>query len=396
VPRLQGGADLRGEPDHLSGLPQGVPDTRRHPGDADQRGGALDEPITAIILAGGQGTRLRPLTLVTPKPIVPLLNVPFLAYQLALLRRHGITDVVLSCSYLVDEVRRTMGDGRAFGVSLRYAVETEPLGTAGGVRNAVDMVERLVIVLNGDILADVDLTAMLRFHAERGSRATIYLTRVADPTLYGLVELGPDQAIRAFIEKPEPGRVTTDTINAGAYVLDRSVVAAIPTGRAVSIERETFPGLLRDAVPFYGWVHAGYWLDIGSPAKYRQGQLDLLAGRVATDVKPPGSVDGRGALASDVHVASGATVAPPCVIGAGSRLERGCRVGPNAVLGAGCVIGAGATVEGAILWDGVEVGAEAVLRDCIVGSRVGVGARARLGFDAVVEGGTTVPADARL
>jgi mannose-1-phosphate guanylyltransferase len=304
--------------------------------------------------------------------------------------------VVLSCSYLVDEVRKTMGDGRAFGVSLRYAVEVDPLGTAGGVRNAVDLVGGLVVVLNGDILADVDLSAMLRFHGERGSRATIYLTRVADPSQYGLVELSPDGAVKAFIEKPEAGRITTDTINAGAYVLDRSVVAAIPAGRPVSIERETFPGLLRDGVPFYGWVHDGYWLDIGSPAKYRQGQLDLLAGKVATDVTPPGRVDARGPVGPDVQVASGATVAPPCVIGAGSRLELGCRVGPNAVLGAGCVIGAGATVEGAILWDGVEVGAEAVLRDCIVGSRVGVGARAQLGFTAVVEGNTTVPADTSL
>ncbi|HKA62866.1 MAG TPA: NDP-sugar synthase [Methylomirabilota bacterium] len=352
--------------------------------------------ITAIILAGGQGTRLRPLTLAVPKPIVPLLNVPFLAYQLALLRRHGITDVVLSCSYLVDEVRKTMGDGRAFGVSLRYAVEVDPLGTAGGVRNAVDLVGGLVVVLNGDILADVDLSAMLRFHGERGSRATIYLTRVADPSQYGLVELTPDGAVKAFIEKPEAGRITTDTINAGAYVLDRSVVATIPAGRPVSIERETFPGLLRDGVPFYGWVHDGYWLDIGSPAKYRQGQLDLLAGKVATDVTPAGRVDGRGPVGPDVQVASGATVAPPCVIGAGSRLERGSRVGPNAVLGTGCVIGVGATVEGAILWDGVEVGAEAVLRDCIVGSRVRVGARAQLCSTAVVEGDTTVPADTRL
>jgi mannose-1-phosphate guanylyltransferase len=377
-------------------VPQGLSDPGRHPGDADQRGRALGGPITAIILAGGQGTRLRPLTLAVPKPIVPLLNVPFLAYQLALLRRHGITDVVLSCSYLVDEVRATMGDGRAFGVSLRYAVEVDPLGTAGGVRNAVDLVEGRVVVLNGDILADVDLSAMLRFHAERGSHATIYLTRVADPTQYGLVELASDGAVKAFIEKPEAGRITTDTINAGAYVLDRSVVAAIPTGRAVSIERETFPGLLRDRVPFYGWVHPGYWLDIGSPAKYRQGQLDLLAGKVATDVAPAGAGADRRVVARDARVASDAMVIPPCVIGAGAQLEPGCRVGPNAVVGAGCVVGAGATVEGAILWDAVTVGPNAILRDCIVGSHVRIGAGAHLGFTAVVEGNTAVPANACL
>lgn len=303
---------------------------------------------------------------------------------------------MLSCSYLVDEVRRTMGDGRAHGVRLRYAVETEPLGTAGGVRNAVDLVGGLVVVLNGDILADVDLSAMLRFHAERGSRATLYLTRVSDPTLYGLVELAPDGTIKAFVEKPDPGRVTTDTINAGAYALDRSVVTSIPTGRAVSIERETFPALLRDGVPFFGWVSDTYWLDIGSPAKYRQGQLDLLAGKVATDVKPPGSGADRRFIAPGAMIAPDATVIAPSVIGAGTRLEPGSRVGPNAVLGASCAIGPGAQIEGAILWDNVNVGPGAILRDCIIGSGARIGAKAQLGFTAIVESGTVVPADARL
>ena len=347
-------------------------------------------------MAGGQGTRLRPLTLGTPKPIVPLLNVPFLAYQLALLRRHGITDVVLSCSYLVDEVRRTMGDGAAHGVRLSYAVETDPLGTAGGVRNAVDLVRGLVVVLNGDILADLDLGAMLRFHAERGAKATLYLTRVPDPTQYGLVELEPDGAIRAFVEKPTADRVTTDTVNAGVYALDRSVVTAIPTGRAVSIERETFPGLLRDRVPFFGWVAESYWLDIGSPAKYRQGQLDLLAGKVATDVAPPGDRDARRFVADGVRVAPDAEVAAPCVIGPGSRVEAGARVGANAVLGANCVVGAGARIDGAILWEGVTVGAGAILRDCIVASGARIGAGADLGPDAVLGAGTSVPDRARL
>lgn len=329
--------------------------------------------------------------------MVPLLNVPFLAYQLALLRRHRITDVVLSCSYLVDEVRRIMGDGSAHGVRLRYAVETDPLGTAGGIRNAVDLVRDLVVVLNGDILADPDLTAMLAFHAARGSHASLYLTRVPDPSQYGLVELEADGRIRSFIEKPPPGRATVDTVNAGVYVLRREVVAAIPTGRAVSIERETFPGLLGDRVPFYGWVSENYWLDIGNPAKYRQGQLDLMAGRVTTDVAPPGRAPGDGLrVAPGARVATGATLTAPCVIGAGTRVEAGARVGPNAVLGADCVVGAGARLEGAILWDGVTVGPGAVLQDCIVGARARIGANAQLGFTAVVEGDTAVPAGARL
>jgi mannose-1-phosphate guanylyltransferase len=378
-------------------VPEGLPDPGRHPGDADQRGGALgSDEITAVILAGGQGTRLRPLTAGTPKPVVPLLNVPFLAYQLALLRRHGITEVVLSCSYLVDEIRRIMGDGAAHGVRLSYAVETEPLGTAGGVRNAVDLVRGLVVVLNGDILTDVDLSAMLRFHTERGSRATLYLTRVSDPTQYGLVELRSDGAIKAFVEKPEAGRVTTDTVNAGVYALDRSVVTAIPVGRAVSIERETFPGLLRDGVPFFGWVSGSYWLDIGSPAKYRQGQLDLLAGKVATDVAPAGARPDRRFVAATARIAPDAVVTAPCVIGAGTELEPGARVGPNAVLGANCLVGAGAHVEGAILWDHVKVGPHAVLRDCIVGSGSTIGPSAQLGFTAVLESDSVVAAHARL
>ena len=220
---------------------------------------------------------------------------------------------MLSCSYMVEEVRRAMGDGAAWGVRLRYAVETEPLGTGGGVRNAVDLMGEpqpkarqadmemgpsgarlgepqpkarradlemgpsearmggLVVVLNGDVLTDADIGAMLRFHAERRARATIYLVPVPDPTPYGLVELESDGRVRRFIEKPSPSQITTNTINAGFYVIDRALIARMPAGRVVSIEREFFPGLLADAVPFFGWVDDHYWLDIGSPAKYRQG-----------------------------------------------------------------------------------------------------------------------------
>ena len=186
---------------------------------------------------------------------------------------------MLSCSYMVDAVRATMGDGAAWGVRLSYAVEDEPLGTAGGVRHAVDVADGRVLVLNGDILTDADLGAMLAFHEARGSAATLYLTRVPDPTAFGLVELGEGGRIRRFIEKPDPSQVTTDTVNAGIYVLDGRLLARIPRGRAVSIEREFFPGLLEDRLPFFGWVAEHYWLDIGSPAKYRQGALDLLRSR---------------------------------------------------------------------------------------------------------------------
>ncbi len=188
---------------------------------------------------------MRPLTQARPKPIVPLLNIPFLAYQLALLKRHGVHRAVLSCSYMVDEVRRAMGDGSRFGVELAYAVEETPLGTAGGVRNAADLVRGRVVVLNGDILTDADITAMLRFHAERDARASIYLTPVEDPGPYGLVDVAEDGRVRRFIEKPSAEDQTTNTINAGIYVLDAALLERIPPARVVSIEREFFPALVR-------------------------------------------------------------------------------------------------------------------------------------------------------
>jgi NDP-sugar pyrophosphorylase family protein len=323
-----------------------------------------------------------------PKPVVPLLNVPFLAYQLALLRGHGITDVVLSCSYMVDEVERVMGDGRAHGVRLRYAVETEPLGTAGGVRNAAHLVGRLVLVLNGDILTDADLTAMRGAHAERGAAATIDLFPVPDPSAYGLVELEASGRVRRFIEKPSAAEVTTNTINAGIYLLDRALLDRIPGGQMVSIEREFFPGLVADGVPFYGWVGDHYWLDIGSPEKYRRAQLDLMAGKVASAV----AADSRAARIGDGVVQDAtAVVAGACVIGAGSRLDAECRVGPDAVLGRRCVIGRSARVAGSVIWDDVAVGPDAVLADCIVASGARIGAGAHVGPGTVLEAGRTVP-----
>jgi len=296
---------------------------------------------------------------------------------------------VLSCSYMVEEVRRAMGDGAAWGVRLRYAVETEALGTGGGVRNAVDLVGGLVVVLNGDVLTDADIGAMLRFHVERGSRATIYLYPVPDPTPYGLLELERDGRVRRFIEKPDPSQITTNTINAGIYIIDRTLIARIPEGRVVSIEREFFPGLLADAVPFFGWVPDHYWLDIGSPAKYRQGQLDLLAGALRAPIAPalaaarPSSDEAGGVMS-------------PSVIGAGSRLAPGSRVGPGTVLGEGCVVGLCAVVEGATLWDRVEVGKGAVLRDCIVASGARIGAGAVVGPGVVLAAGATVADRAEL
>lgn len=305
-----------------------------------------------------------------------------------------MTDVVLSCSYMVEEVRRAMGDGGAYGVELRYAVEAEPRGTAGGVRNALDLASGgLVLVFNGDVLTDADLSAMLRFHSERRASATIYLTRVPDPTHYGLVETAPDGRVLHFVEKPEADRVTTDTVNAGVYLLDGALLTRIPADRASSIEREFFPGLLADGIPFFAWVGGHYWLDIGSPAKYRQAQLDLMARKVSSPITA-GRVDGW--IAPDIAPGPTVTITSPCVIGPQSRLGPGCRVGPETVLGPGCVVGRGASIEGAMLWERVEVGDGAVLRDCIVASGARVGAHATVGPGVVLEAERVVQDHARL
>ncbi|PYM80822.1 MAG: hypothetical protein DME09_18430 [Candidatus Rokuibacteriota bacterium] len=421
MPGLQGGPDLRGDAHHLPALPEGLPHSRRHPGHADQRSGAVD--VQAVILAGGQGTRLRPLTHTRPKPIVPLLDRPFLHYQLALLRQHGITDVILSCSYRVADIRAAMGTGDAAGVRLRYVVEATPLGTAGGLRNAAALARGRLVVLNGDVLTDADLGAVLRVHAARQAGVTIGLVPVEDPTSYGLVETGADGAVRRFLEKPRPeevttnlvnagiyvleaellGRipadrpprpeeVTTNLVNAGIYVLEAELLGRIPADRPVSIEREVFPAFLASGVPVFGSALGDhYWRDIGSPAAYRDAQVDLLRGRVATTVRPAGTLREGCWVGAGTRLAPGATLVAPSVIGARVRVGAGARLGPLAVVGAGARIAAGARIEGAILWEGVAVGEGAVLRDCIVGADAVIGAHVEVAPGVVLEAAAVVP-----
>jgi len=330
--------------------------------------------------------------------VVPLLGRPFLAYQLALLREHGVTDVILACSYRVDDVRQALGEGADLGVRLRYVIEDEPLGTGGGVRNAADLTRGTVFVLNGDVLTDADLTAMRRLHESRGSRTTIFLTPVVDPRAYGLVELDGEGRLRRFREKPGPDEpITTNTINAGIYLIDAALLARIPAGRAVSIEREFFPALIADGIPCFGWTDAAaYWRDIGSPAAYRDAQMDLFAGRVRSPLSPPGEHRAGSWMAPTAHLASDARLQAPSVLG--DRVEVGRRtcVGPLTVVGDDSRIGDDARVEGAILWERVTVGPGATLRDCVIPSNVTIGPHADIGPGAVVEPNTTIPPHTKL
>ena len=339
------------------------------------------------------------MTLQRAKPVVPLLGRPFLAYQLALLRQHGVTDVILACSYRVEDVRQALGEAEHLGVRLRYVIETEPLGTGGGVRNAADLTRGTVFVLNGDVLTDADLTVMRHFHDSRGSRTTIFLMPVADPRAYGLVELDATGRLSRFREKPGPEEpITTNTINAGIYLIDAALLGRIPAGRAVSIEREFFPDLITDGIPCFGWTDAGptYWRDIGSPAAYRDAQLDLLAGHVRSTLAPPGEPRDGSWVASTARLSPEAQLHGPSVLGERVQIGRRAQIGPRAVIGDDSRIADEARVEGAILWDRVTVGPHATLCDCVVPSNVTIGAHAHIGPGAVLEANTTIPPGARL
>jgi NDP-sugar pyrophosphorylase family protein len=329
--------------------------------------------------------------------VVPLLNRPFLAYQLALLREHGVTDVILACSYRVDDVRTALGEAEHLGVRLRYVIEAEPLGTGGGIRNAADLTSGAVWVLNGDVLTDADLSAMRAFHEARGSRTTIFLTPVADPRQYGLVETDADGRLRRFREKPGPDElIDTNTINAGVYLMDAALLARIPSRRVVSVEREVFPGLIADGVPCYGWTADAYWRDIGSPAAYRAAQMDLLAGHVKTPLAPAGELRDGCWIDPSAFIATGAHLQAPVVVGADAAVQVGAHVGPRTVLGERARIGPGARVEGAVLWERVEIGAGSVLRDCVLGADVRIGADVDIAPGVVLESGAVVPDHARL
>jgi mannose-1-phosphate guanylyltransferase len=327
--------------------------------------------VQALVLAGGEGTRLRPLTLTTPKPVMPLAGRPFLSFMLDWLARHGADDVILSCGFMSDAVRRVLGDIYD-GMRLRYVVEDEPLGTGGPVRLAYDngLLDERLLVLNGDVLTDMDLAAELEQHERAGARVTLALVAVDETESYGVVPTDPEGRVEAFLEKTA-GDVPTNRINAGAYVLEREVVEAIPAGRAVSFEREVFPALVGDGL--YGWQAQGYWIDIGAPDRYLEATYDLLAGRVESELPPR---DETGSLVYDGCLVSGA------------------HIGPQSVLGRHCSVGTDSTVERSVLHDRVRVEADCSIRESVLAEGVRVGEGARVEPGSLVGGGATIAAGA--
>ncbi|SDL19637.1 nucleotidyltransferase family protein [Streptomyces indicus] len=335
----------------------------------------------AILLVGGKGTRLRPLTVNTPKPMVPAAGVPFLTHQLARARAAGVTHIVLATSYLAEVFEPHFGDGADLGLELEYVTEDEPLGTGGAIRNVAPRLrsgpDEPVLIFNGDILTGLDIRALVATHESTGADVSLHLTRVPDPRAYGLVPTDDTGRVTAFLEKPQtPEEIVTDQINAGAYVFRRSLIDTIPAGRPVSVERETFPGLLAEGAHLQGMVDSTYWLDLGTPQAFVRGSADLVLGR-APSPAVPGRCGDRLVLPSarvapDAKLTGGTVVGEDAVVGSGARISgstilAGAVVEPGAVVtdslvGAGARIGARTTLDGAVIGDGAQIGTDNELR----------------------------------
>ena len=358
--------------------------------------------MKAIVLVGGEGTRLRPLTYSTPKPLLPIANQPFLERQLLALADHGVDEVVLSMGYLPDAFHAhfadELGEDTFRGMRLRYAVEEVPLGTAGAIRFAADGINERFVVCNGDVLTGLDLTAMVEFHDACGAEVTIALTRVDDPSAFGVVPTAPDGAVIAFVEKPSPGSAPSDWINAGTYVIEPPFLDRIPPRLSVSVERETFPRLLEQSGRLFGFKTDAYWLDIGTPEKYLEAHLDALRGKVG---RPP--TPGARELSADIWtqgdatIEPGATVLAPALLGPGAHVQSGARVRAS-VLGAGAIVEQGAVLETAVLHDEARISHDSKIDHTVVGRNTVVKPDVMLteytivGADVTVASGTRISA----
>lgn len=334
--------------------------------------------VDAVVLVGGQGTRLRPLTLSAAKPMLRTAGVPFLAHLLSRIREAGLTHVVLGTSYRAETFNEYFGDGSNFGLEIEYVVEQEPLGTGGAIRNVATRLRgSTAMIFNGDILSGVDLPALHQAHIDAAADVTLHLVRVADPRRFGSVPTDPSGRVAAFVEKSDTP--PTDQINAGCYVFRREVLEQIPAGRVVSVERETFPGLLERGAHLHGYVDDSYWLDLGTPEAFVRGSADLVQGIAPTAALPgaPGSalilpgaaVDGSATVTGGTTVGEDAVIAAEAyvdgsILFAGARVESGARV-VRSILGAGARVGPGATVTDSVIGDGAVVGARCELADGI-------------------------------
>ena len=334
--------------------------------------------MQALILAGGKGTRLRPLTVYTPKPIVPVVNRSFLLYQIEVLRNAGITDITLSLSYQPDKIEHILGNGSEFGVNLRYITEPSPMGTGGAYKFAADAIRETTIVFNGDILTNFDIGKLVEFHQARQAAATIALVSVDDPSRYGLVEVDKENRIQRFIEKPkadELANLKINTINAGIYVLESTILDIIAKDANKSFEYEVFPDILKREMPFFGYeIKDEYWLDIGTPTSYLKAHHDFLSGKIQGFETETGA---------NSDVATRAEIDKLSVIGDGCTIKPGVRIA-NSVIGAGVHIEEKAVIENSVIWSHTRIATFAEIRNAIIGRSCHIGRNAIVGEGSVL------------
>ncbi|MDI6638125.1 MAG: sugar phosphate nucleotidyltransferase, partial [Bacillota bacterium] len=323
--------------------------------------------MKAVVMAGGEGTRLRPLTCNRPKPMVPVVNKPIIQHIFELLKRHGITDIAVTLYYLADEIESFFGDGAELGLHLSYSVEDVPLGTAGSVKKAAEVFgQERVLVISGDALTDIDLQEAVRFHEARSAVATIVTTRVDNPLEYGIVVTDDEGRIRRFLEKPSWGEVFSDTVNTGIYILEPEVLDYVDPGKPTDFSQDVFPALLRDGKRLCAHVASGYWCDVGNIQQYRQAQVDAVMGRVKVEI--PGNKIG-----ADIWVGEGTEIAPNARLSGPLVIGRNCRIGPGAgcfeytFMGDNCIIEKDAVIQRSILWQDAFVGRGAEVRGAVIG-----------------------------
>lgn len=334
--------------------------------------------MQALILAGGKGTRLRPLTVYTPKPIVPVLNKPFLLYQIEILRRAGIKDITLSLSYQPDKIEQMLGDGSEYGVNLRFITEPSPMGTGGAYKFAADAIRETTVVFNGDILTDLNITEVLQMHISKKAEATITLVPVEDPSAYGLVETEPNGKVLRFREKPKPeelAELTTNTINAGIYVLEPSILDLIPKGENHSFEYNVFPDILANEKPFYAFImQNNYWRDLGTPESYLQAHHDFLSGKIKNfEFKKSGNSE----ISHTALVDKNSVIGADCIIKPNSRVI-------NSVIGNGVHIEEKAIIENSVVWSHTRISNSAQIKNAIVGRSCFIGKNAIVNDGAVL------------
>ncbi|NQU17244.1 MAG: NDP-sugar synthase [Candidatus Saganbacteria bacterium] len=323
--------------------------------------------MKAVIIAGGFGTRLRPLTYNLPKPVVPIVNVPLVLHQIGLLVRHGIKDIILNLHYLPESIKMILNKEHELGVNLDFSIEERPLGTCGAVKNASQFFDNEpLLVFNGDTLSDINLTALIEEHKRKKAKATITLTRVPDPSLFGLVVTDKDGRVTEFIEKPTYQKGGLDTINAGVYLLDPKLFDKIPAGQNYSFERQLFPDLIKSKQTFYAYISDSYWIDIGNPEKYKLAQKDILRGRVNVSIR--GKKEGANWIGNDCIIDPSALLEGPVLIGDGVIIDEKAAIQDETVLGEKVRVGQESRVEGSIIWRNTVIGEQVRLHDCIIGA----------------------------